>query len=218
MDIALVGPTGFVGSAVLQELLARGHTVIALSRDPGRLAGRPGVVARRADAQDAAQVADAVRGAHAVVSAFNPGWDVPDLYDRFLAGHRAIVQGTRDAGVGRLLVVGGAGSLHVAPGVQLVDTPGFEQAVPPNVVPGARAARDALTELREERALDWTFVSPPALLAPGERTGRYRVGGEALPMDGDRPAGISVADLAVAIVDELERPAHPRARFSVAAA
>lgn len=222
MHLALIGATGFVGRAVLTEALQRGHRVTALARDPARWDGQlppsPLLQVVRADAQDAGQVAAAVAGTDAVVSAYNPGWQTADLYAQTLRGHRAIAEGTRRAGVARLLVVGGAGSLYVAPGVQLVDTEGFRQHVPPAVVPGAQAARDALTELRGEPALDWTFLSPPAQLAPGERSGRYRVGGDELPMDGDKPAGISVADLAVALVDELEQPRHRRARFCVAAA
>lgn len=101
--------------------------------------------------------------------------------------------------------------------MQLVDTPDFARHVPVNIVPGAQAARDALAALRGNTALDWTFLSPPTLLAAGERTGAYRVGGDELLMDGDKPAGISVADLAVAIADELERPRHVRARSTVAA-
>lgn len=215
MKIALIGATGFVGTPLVAELLARGHDVTALVRDPSRLAARPQLSAQALDACDAQAVAAAVRGHDAVVSAFNPGWDAPNLYEDFLRGSDAIVHGTERAGVKRLLVVGGAGSLFVAPGVQLVDTPEFASHVPANVVPGARAARDALARLRGNATLDWTFLSPPALLAPGERTGRYRVGGEELPMAGEAPAGISVADLAVAIVDELESPGHVRARFTV---
>lgn len=216
MKIALIGATGFVGSAVLEELLQRGHHVAALARDPAKLSPRAGLDAVKADAQDAAQVAAAVRGSDAVISAYNPGWTVPDLYNEFRKGHDAIVAGAKQAGVARLLVVGGAGSLYVAPGVQLIDTPQFLDHVPPNIVPGAQAARDALTSLREEKELDWTFVSPPVGLAPGERSGHYRFGGEEVLMDGDRPAGISVADLAVAIVDEVERARHSRKRFTVA--
>jgi putative NADH-flavin reductase len=218
MKIALIGATGFVGAAVLEELLQRGHDVTALARTPAKLAPRAGLNVVRADVRDAAEVAAAVRGHDAVVSAYNPGWNEPDLYAEFLRGHDAIVEGTKRADVARFIVVGGAGSLFVAPGVQLVDTPAFTDHVPPNIVPGARAARDALTALRGEQALDWTFLSPPVGLAPGERSGAYRLGGEDVLFDGDKPAGISVADLAVAIADELERPRHSRQRFTVASA
>ena len=216
MKIALIGATGFVGTAVVAELLRRGHDVTALARNPARLAAQPKLTARSLDAYSPDAVAAAVKGHDGVVSAFNPGWDDPDLYARFMQGSAAIVGGVQQSGVKRLLVVGGAGSLFVAPGVQMVDTPEFASHVPPNIVPGAKAARDALTALRPNTVLDWTYVSPPALLAPGERTGQYRVGGEELLMAGPAPAGISVADLAVAIADEIEKPQHVRARFTVA--
>ncbi len=218
MKIALIGATGFVGTAVLAELLQRDHHVTALVRNPTKVPAQPMVDARALDACDADAVAAAVKGHDAVISAFNPGWDAPDLYALFMKGSAAITAGAETAGVRRLLVVGGAGSLFVAPGVQMVDTPEFAAHVPANVVPGAKAARDALAALRGNTALDWTFLSPPALLAPGERTGKYRVGGEQLLMAGDAPAGISVADLAVAIVDEIESPKHVKARFTVATA
>jgi putative NADH-flavin reductase len=216
LHIALIGPTGFVGAAVLDELLSRGHRVTALARNPAKLAPREGLTVVQGEATDAAQVAHAVAGTDAIVNAYNPGWDHPDLYAEFRRGTDAILTGVKQSGVRRVLMVGGAGSLFVAPGVQLVDTPAFVEAVPPNIVPGAQAARDALTELRKESVLEWSFVSPPAMLAPGERLGRYRLGGEDLLMDGDHPAGISVADLAVAIVDEIETPKHVRRRFTVA--
>lgn len=212
MNIALIGATGFVGSAVLTELLQRGHRVTALARNPAKLAAREGLAVVAADAQDAAQVARAVAGHDAVVSAYNPGWAVPDIHDQFLKGSRAIIDGTKQAGVRRLLVVGGAGSLFVAPDVQLVDTPEF----PAEWKQGALAAREALNWIRAESALDWTFLSPPILLAPGERTGQYRLGTEAPLMNGEHPGGISVADLAVAIADELETPRHVQQRFTVA--
>jgi putative NADH-flavin reductase len=218
MKIALIGATGFVGTPLVAELLQRGHHVTALVRNPAKLAPQTNLDARALDVNDADAVAAAVRGHDAVISAFNPGWDAPELYAQFMKGHDAIVAGVEQSGVKRLLVVGGAGSLFVAPGVQLVDTPEFASHVPPKIVPGAKAARDALTALRANTTLDWTFVSPPALLAPGERTGRYRVGGEQLLMAGEAPAGISVADLAVAIADEVETPKHVRARFTVATA
>lgn len=212
MNIALIGATGFVGSAVLEELLRRQHQVTALARNPGKIAARDGLTVVQADAQDANQVAKAVAGHDALVNAYNPGWTVPDIHDQFLVGTRAIYAGVKQACVKRLLVVGGAGSLFVAPGVQLVDTPNF----PAEYKPGALAAREALNLIRGETSLDWTFLSPPILLAPGERTGKYRLGTDAPLMNGEAPGGISVADLAVAIVDELENPRHVQQRFTVA--
>lgn len=218
MKVALIGATGFVGSPLLTELLQRGHAVTALARTPSKVEPREGLTVVSADVLDPAQVAQAVEGHDAVLSAYNPGWQAPDLYKAFLRGMQSIVDGVKRAGVKRLLVVGGAGSLYVAPGVQLVDTPDFASHLPPNVVPGAKAARDALNRLRDETALEWTFLSPPAMLSPGERSGRYRLGEDQLLMDGDKPAGISVADLAVALVDELEQRRHVRRRFTVASA
>lgn len=213
MKIALIGATGFVGSALLQELLSRGHAVTALARHPEKLTAHAGLQVVRADVLDAAQVASALKGQDALISAYNPGWSEPEINRLFTQGYDAILDGARQAGVKRVLAVGGAGSLEVAPGLQLVDTPQF----PAEWKQGALAARDLLTRLRGETTLDWSFVSPPIALAPGERTGRYRTGGDQLmPGAGDTPAGISVADLAVAIVDEIERPQHLRRRFTVA--
>jgi len=210
MNIALIGATGFVGSALLEELLQRGHRVTALARQPAKLTARPGLNVVQADALDAAQVADAVRGHDAVASAYNPGWTEPKIHDLFLQGTQAIIEGTQASGVPRLLIVGGAGSLYVAPGVQLVDTPEF----PAEWKQGALAAREALNRVRQVASLDWTFISPPVFLAPGERTGRYQTGGDEVPMRDGKPAGISVADLAAAIVDELEQHKHSQARFT----
>ncbi|PND39110.1 3-beta hydroxysteroid dehydrogenase [Paucibacter aquatile] len=212
MKIALIGATGFVGSALLKELLARGHEVRALLRDPAKLAVQPGLEVHQADATEAEAVAAAVQGVDAVLSAYNPGWGHPALFEEFLRGSAAITAGVKQAGVARLLVVGGAGSLYVAPGVQLVDTPQF----PAEWKAGALAAREALNRLRGEQELDWVFVSPPAHLEPGERSGQYRLGGEELLSDAQGQSRISVADLAVALVDELEAPRHHRQRFTVA--
>src|SRR5436305_42008 len=130
MKIALIGATGFVGTALLAELVRRDHHVTALVRNPAKVPAQATVQAQALDATDADAVAAAVRGHDAVISAFNPGWDAPELYALFMKGSTAIVAGTETAGVKRLLVVGGAGSLFVAPGVQMVDTPEFASHVP----------------------------------------------------------------------------------------
>lgn len=212
MKIALIGATGYVGTPLLDELLQRGHPVTVLARNPGKTAPRTGLTVVAADAQDATQVRQAVAGHDAVISAYNPGWTVPDIHDQFLKGTRAIYAGVREAGVRRLLVVGGAGSLFVAPGLQLVDTPQF----PAEYKQGALAAREALNLIRTEEALDWTFLSPPILLVPGERTGRYRLGTDAPLMNDEQPGNISVQDLAVVIADEIEQGRHVKQRFTVA--
>lgn len=213
MKIALIGATGFTGAPVLAELLSRGHQVTALARSPAKLSTHTGLTVVNADALDERQVAAAVAGHDAVISAYNPGWSEPKIHDIFLQGSHAILQGIKQAGVKRVLVIGGAGSLYVAPGLQLVDTPQF----PAEYKQGALAARELLNRLEKESSLDWTLISPPIGLAPGERTGKYRVGAnDLLPGKGDTPAGISVADLAVAIVDEIEKPQHVKKRFTAA--
>jgi putative NADH-flavin reductase len=217
MNIALIGATGFVGSAILPELLNRGHQVTVLARNPAKVSPQEGLKIVTADVLDSAQVARAVKGHDAVISAYNPGWQEPALYDLFLKGSLAIREGVKQAGVKRLLIVGGAASLYVAPGVQVFDTPNFQEHVPAYVIPGARAARDELNRLRTETELDWTFLSPPANLFDGPRRGAYRLGEENLLMDGAQPAGISQRDLAIAIVDEIETSRHIRKRFTVAA-
>lgn len=211
MKVALIGPTGFVGKEVLKELLARGHEVVALARNPAKLAAQQGLSVVPADVLKAEEVAAAVRGADAVVSAYNPGWGVADIHSEFLQGTRAIFEGVKAAGVLRLLVVGGAGSLYAAPGLQIVDTPEF----PAEWKAGALAAREALKLIQAESSLDWSFLSPAVHLEPGERRGSYRTSLDTPVMDDKGPAHVSTADLAVAIVDELEQRRHIRRRFTV---
>jgi hypothetical protein len=211
MKLALIGASGFVGAAVLQEALNRGHQVSGIVRHPEKLPQHPALSAVAGDAYNAKALAEQLKSHDAVIHAFNPGWGSADIRERFVAGSRAIIAATQQAGVQRLLVVGGAGSLYVAPGVQLIDTPEF----PAEYKEGAEGARQALQLIQGETALDWSFVSPPALLQPGERTGQFRIGGDQLLMSDKAPADISVADLAVAIIDELEHPQHIRQRFTV---
>ena len=215
MKVALIGATGFVGAALLDELLRRGHEVTALARHPDKLAARDHLKVVKADVLKAQDVQAAVSGADAVVSAYNSGWTNPNIYNDFMTGSRAIVAGTKAAGVKRYLVVGGAGSLYIN-GQQLVDSPDFPAAIKP----GATAARDMLTELQTESSLDWTLLSPPIAMHlgdRGERTAHYRTGKDEPLMQPDgQPGTISVSDLAVALVDSLEQGTHKQARFTVA--
>ena len=211
MKIALIGATGFIGSGILREALARGHQVTAIVRHTEKLPKHANLVARRTDVRDEAETAAAVAGHEAVISGYSPGRDVADIYQEHVAGYRAILDGVKASGVKRLLVVGGAGSLEVAPGVQLVDTPEF----PEQWKPGSLSAREVLYLLRDEPELEWTFLSPSAMIAPGERTGRFRLGTDQLLTDAEGESQISVEDYAVAMLDELEDPKHIRQRFTV---
>ena len=212
MKIALIGASGFVGSAVLQEALNRGHQVTGIVRHPEKLLPQPTLTAVAADAYDAEALSGQLTDHDAVIHAFNPGWGTADIRQRFVQGTQAIYAAVKQAAVKRLLVVGGAGSLYVAPGLQLLDTADF----PADYKEGAEGARQALQLIQSETALDWSFISPPAHLHPGKRTGQFRLGGDQLLMSGEAPAGIAVTDLAVAIIDELENPQHIRQRFTVA--
>jgi putative NADH-flavin reductase len=211
MKIALLGATGFVGSALLKEALDRGHTVTAIVRHPDKLEARDGLIARAGDIYDSAALADLLRGQEAVISAFNPGWKNPQLYDEQVRGTTAIIAALKAAGVKRVLWVGGAGGLEVKPGERLVDSPDF----PDWVKPGSLATIDALEQLRKEPELDWSYLSPSAEMQPGRRTGKFRLGSNQLLVEGEGRSSISVEDYAVAMIDELEHPAHIRHRFTV---
>ena len=216
MNFAVIGATGYVGDAVVRELAARGHNITAFARNPAKVLAAANVRAVAADVT-AADFAAQLAGFDAVVSAFNPGWTNPHIGRDFRAGYAAILAAAKAAQVPYLLAVGGAGSLYVAPGVQLIDTPAFPQ----EIYDGANAARELLRDLQARDDLNWSLISPPARLGAEagfseERTGKYRLGQDDLLLDGDAPAGISVADLAIAIADDVEQKAHLRQRFTVA--
>ncbi|MFA6085798.1 NAD(P)-dependent oxidoreductase [Mucilaginibacter sp.] len=211
MKVALIGATGFVGSAILKEAVSRGHEVTAISRDSSKVAKEAGVTAVAVDVNNADALAAALSGHDAVVSSYNPGWADPDLYNHFIEGSEAIQEAVKKSGVTRLLVIGGAGSLEIAPGVQLVDTPQF----PAEWKTGATAARDYLNIIRKETELDWTFLSPAINLHPGERKGIFRLGTENPVFDADGKSDISVEDLAVAVINELENNQYVKARFTL---
>jgi putative NADH-flavin reductase len=212
MKLALIGATGFVGKAVLNEALRRGYDVTAIARDPQKVdAASDKLTLKAADVFDANSLAVALKGHDAVVSAYNAGWTNPNLYNDFVKGSEAIQQAVKQAGVKRLLVVGGAGSLYAAPGLQLVDSPQF----PAEWKAGATAARDYLNTLKKETELDWTFLSPAINLHPGERTGKFRLGTDEPVFNEKGVHEISVEDLAVAILDELENNQFVKRRFTV---
>lgn len=199
LKIALFGATGMVGSRIAAEAARRGHQVSALVRNPERVPAEvANLKAARADLLDAASVAAAVRGHDVVASAYSPPGDDASVV---ATATRALLEGVRAAGVKRVVAVGGAGSLEVAPGKQLVDTEGFPDAYKKI----ALAHRDVLAYYRTQNDLDWTFFAPAALIAPGERTGVFRTGADTLRVDANGDSRISAEDYAVAFVDELEQ-------------
>lgn len=201
MNVALLGATGKAGSRILAELLARGHRVTAIARNTAPLAARDGLTVANGDVNDAAALAPLLAGHDAVISSTHFQSTDP----------QALLAAIETAGVPRLLMVGGAGSLEVAPGLALVDTPEFPDAYKAE----ALAGRAALTVLRATASLDWTFLSPSALFAPGARTGVFRLGTDQLLVDAAGNSHISMEDYAIALVDELETPRHSRRRFTV---
>ena len=200
MHIALIGASGNAGSRILKELSDRGHAVTAIARNPDKIAKLPGVTAKAGDVFDRAALTRLLEGHDVVVSAVHFTASDP----------RVLIDAVKASGAKRYLVVGGAGSLEVAPGVALVTTPDFPAAYKPEALAGARF----LDLLRDGKDLDWTFISPSALFEPGERTGKFRLGGDAL-LVGEHGSRISFEDYAIALADEIERPAHSRQRFTV---
>ncbi len=215
MKVALIGASGFVGKAILNELISKGHEVTTITRDADKVEQKGNVKAVSANALDADEIAKAVKGSDAVISAYNAGWTNPNLYNEFIEGSKAIQQGVKQSGVKRLIIVGGGGSLYISEQLQLVDTPEFPQ----EFKAGASAARDYLNILKDEKELEWTFLSPAIEMHPGtsgERKGTYRTGLDTPVFDANNKSVISVEDYAVAIVDELEKPKHIRQRFTIA--
>jgi putative NADH-flavin reductase len=206
MRIAIIGASGYTGAKITAEALARGHQVTAIVRNTERLAPHARLTAVKGNVTDAEALCTLLAGRDVVISAFNPGKDDTGR------GTRSIIEAARRAQIERLVVVGGAGSLEVAPGQRLVDQPEFPAAWKE----GALRTAAFLDALRAVPALNWTFLSPPAKLVTGERTGRYRIGGEQLLTDGSGESWLSLEDYAVAMIDEVERPRHLRQRFTVA--
>lgn len=225
MDLGVVGATGTIGGRVVAEGLRRGHRIRAFTRDASRIPPqRDGVVWQVADVRDGASATDVIGGLDVVVNAINAGRDVPEAIanaSTLVAAARALLTAMEDRPRTRLLVVGGAGSLEVAPGLQVVDTEGFAEqlpevlGVPPEYIAVVRAHREALDVYRLSNR-NWTYLSPSAgLIHPGKRTGRFRTGGDRLLVRADGTSDISAEDLAVAVLDEIEVPRHVQRRFTV---
>lgn len=210
MKIALIGATGFVGSALLNELADRKHEITAIARTPKDTTNATWVAA---DIFNVDALAEILKGHDAVINAYNPGWTNPNIYDDFLAGSKAIQEAVKKSGVKRFITIGGAGSLYVAPDLQAVDTPDF----PKEIFPGANAARHYLNIIKEEKDLDWAFFSPAFEMHAGTKTGRtgkYRLGLENPVFNDEQRSILSVEDLAVVIADETENPKHHQVRFT----
>jgi len=215
MKVALIGASGFVGKDLLNELVGRGNEVIAIARDKDKIEGTDEKVTKVAvDVLNTEALAEALRGADVVVSAFNPGWTNPNLYQDTLAGAEAIQAGVKASGVKRFIFIGGAGTLQID-GNQLVDGPDF----PKEIYPGASAVRDYFNKLKEEKELDWVFFSPAIEMHPGitiGRTGKYRLGKTSPVFNDEGRSILSVEDLSIVIADELEKKAHHQEQFTAA--
>lgn len=211
--IVIIGATGYVGSAILKEALGRGYQVKAIVRDPSKLTLiHPHLKVVGGSVTDTDFLSRELAKSDAVISAFNPGWSNPNIYEETLEGYGSILCAVRNSSVHRFLMVGGAGSLSVAPGRQLMDEPD----VPKKLLPGIRGMAKVYTDLLlPEKSVDWVFLSPAANMAPGERTGKFRLGKDELIVDESGDSNISVEDFAVAMIDELEQEKHHQERFTL---
>ena len=215
-NVVLIGATGFVGSAILNELLSRGHKVTAVVRNISKLPKNDNLTAVQEDVANVDAIAKIAKGKDAVISAYNPGWDNPQMGKINDENYPKIVEAVKKAGVGRLLIVGGAGTLFVKPGVRVVDT----GVIPAEIIDAVRSLGNFyLHYLTKEHDLDWVFFSPAGAFEEadkGQRTGKFRLGKDDLIVDpATGTSHISVQDYAVAMVDELEKPAHHKERFTI---
>jgi putative NADH-flavin reductase len=201
MKVALIGASGNIGSQIMSEAASRGHQVTGVARNIEKIAAKAGVTPAQGDLSDAAALGKVLAGHDAIISSVRFRMFKPEQ----------LLDAVRQSGVKRLIVVGGAGTLEVRPGVALLDTPEFPAAAKDE----ATAGRAAFNALRQASDLEWTFLSPSAVIGPGERTGKFRVGGDMLLTGSDGKSRISIPDFAIAMVDELEKAQHVRQRFTV---
>lgn len=211
--VALIGASGFIGSQLVKELLSRGYQVTAIVRSADKIKNDDkNLKVVSADVFDTDKLAEVLKNNDAVISAYNPGWTNPNIYDDTIKGYQSIIEAVKKAGIKRLQAVGGAGSLLVAPGKTVVDS----GAIPEEILPGVKALALVLKDqFLPEKELDWVFFSPAGTIEPGERTGKYRLGLDNLITDDQGNSKISVQDYAKAMVDELENPKHHQQRFTI---
>ena len=209
----MIGASGFVGSAILKEALDRGHNVTGVVRHPERITVvHKNLVVKAVDVSFSGRLAEVCKGTDAVISAYNPGWQNPNIASETTTVYRTILEDVRRSGVKRFLVVGGAGSLFVSPGKRLMDS----GLIPESFLPAVRALAEVyLNDLEAEKIIDWVFFSPAGTLEPGQRTNIFRLGKDDLIVDTNGESRISVQDYAVAMIDELEKPEHHRERFTI---
>lgn len=213
-NVLLIGATGFVGSAILSELVARGHKVTAVARNTDKVLKNDNVTPVKTDVANVDEIAKLAEGKDAIISAYNPGWANPDIKKLIETNYPNILEAAKKSGVKRLLIVGGAGTLFVKPGLRVVDS----GAIPAAIMDGVRPLGDFyLNTLTKENDIDWIFLSPAGTFdEKGERTGEFRLGKDDLIVDPKTGTShISVQDYAVAMVDELEKPAHHKERFTL---
>ena len=213
--IAVIGATGFVGTQVVKELANRGYFVNALARNTSKIEESENIKAVTVDVYNTSELSEILKGNDAVISAFNPGWTNPNIFEDFLKGAESIEKAVEESGVKRFITVGGAGSLYIAENLQLIDTPEF----PAEIKPGAEAARQYLEIIKKNENLDWTFFSPAIEMhqgTAGVRKGTYRTALENPVFDENGRSVLSVEDVAVALVDELENNQFVKQRFTAA--
>ena len=212
-SVVLIGASGFVGTAILNELLSRGHKVTTVVRNPEKInISNSNLEIVKTDVSDTDVMAEICKGKDAIISAYNPGWANPDIYEETLRNYPLILEAAKRSGAKRLLCVGGAGTLFCAPGLRMVDS----GAIPDAIMGGVKSLGEFyLNTLMNEKEIDWIFFSPAGTLESGKRTGNFRLGKDDLIVDGNGISHISVEDYAVAMVDELENPKHHYERFTI---
>lgn len=212
-SVVLIGASGFVGTAILNELLSRGHKVTAVVRNPEKInVSSSNLDIVKTDVSDTNVMVEICKGKDAIISAYNPGWGNPDIYEETLRNYPLILEVAKQSGTKRLLCVGGAGTLFCAPGLRVVDS----GAIPDAIMDGVKSLGEFyLNTLMNEKTIDWIFFSPAGTLESGKRTGKFRLGKDDLIVDKNGISHISVEDYAVAMVDELENPKHHYERFTI---